>query len=291
MLPPARFITCIVLCCLIYFPASSYGQDFKQSDVLGYTSFKGPHDSPEEMLTLLERQARWDDAGAGDRNLTGARFNPSGLRLRFEKIVGQAAAIGHMTARYRVFAEGAPENKVFAFDAWQVDKTVRTDPRDIYVNSQGLLMVHMPKPGQETSLEAGSDELEIGVEAATAEPARYLLSSKDNELMIYGTLVPHPVVTVDRGCRLEARLARLDAAAVLILADWFPAKARIPLVLESGDLTLRKTMIADADGHAVMAVFPYVPGKTEGMLKATAEGHGCLPAVLLPWGPARTEPH
>jgi hypothetical protein len=38
-------------------------------------------------------------------------------------------------------------------------------------------------------------------------------------------------------------------------------------------------------GRAAMAVFPYVPGKAQGMLKASAEGPGCLPSVLLQWGP------
>ena len=33
-----------------------------------------------------------------------------------------------------------------------------------------------------------------------------------------------------------------------------------------------------------MAVFPYVPGIAQGMLKASAEGPDCLPYIVLPWG-------
>jgi hypothetical protein len=43
-------------------------------------------------------------------------------------------------------------------------------------------------------------------------------------------------------------------------------------------------MSSNAEGHAVVAVFPYVAGIAQGMLKASAEGPGCLPYVVLPWG-------
>ena len=72
-----------------------------------------------------------------------------------------------------------------------------------------------------------------------------------------------------------------NATAVLIIADRFPAKAKIPLVLESDGSSISEMLNTNADGHAVMAVFPYVPGKPQGTLKATAEGPGCLPSCLL----------
>ena len=35
-------------------------------------------------------------------------------------------------------------------------------------------------------------------------------------------------------------------------------------------------------GHAVMVVFPYVAGMAQGMLKASAEGSGCLKRLRRP---------
>ena len=47
----------------------------------------------------------------------------------------------------------------------------------------------------------------------------------------------------------------------------------------------------NSDGHAVIAVLTTVPGKTQGTLKVTAEGHNCLPSVLVPWSvPANAAP-
>jgi hypothetical protein len=269
-----------------------YGQHSKKKEVLKYISpdviqyarFNGQYDPSKELLSLLDRQARWDDAGVGDQNPTGLRFNPSGLSLSFVKIDEQVTQGGLGSARYRVYAEGAPENKVYAFRTWSIDNILSTDPRDLYVNGQGLLMIHPPQPEQEMSFKAGDDEFDVLTVTESAEPVRYLFSSKDRQLLIYGTLVLHPVVAEVKGCRLEVRIAQPDATAVLIIADRFPAKAKIPLVLESEGSIVNELLSTNADGHAVMAVFPYIPSKAKGVLKATAEGPTCLPYVVLPWG-------
>lgn len=283
---PIRLVACISLCIFFHSPFFSYGQDTKQSSVLNYFDFKGQPTPSRDLLTTLERQTRWDDAGSGDLYLTGSRLNPSGLRLIFKKIDEQVAQGGQAATRYRMYVEGATENRVYAFGTWTIDKDISIDIRDIYVNGQGLLMLHDPTPEQELSFTAGKDELNIMPVTETAEPVRYLFSGRDRQSMVYGTLVPHPVISVDKGCKLEVRLAQPNATAVLIIADRFPAKARIPLVLESEGSSISEMLNTSADGHAVMAVFPYVPGKSKGMLKASAEGPGCLPSVILPWGGA-----
>jgi hypothetical protein len=288
MYSPSRLFVTVSLCVLLYSPILSRGQSSKKSDVfnhlakqsdaISYSVFNGQSAPAKELLTLLERQARWDEE-AGP-------LNPSGLRLRFEMIDEQVTPGGGVAERYRVFVEGAPENKVFAFEFWPMDKPLSVDPRDIYVNAQGLLMIHKPKPEQETSFKAAGDEFDILLTTDSAEPMRYLLSSMDGQLKVFGTLVPRPVVSEDKGCRLEARVAQPGASAVLIIADGFPAKARIPLVLESEGVIESGILDTNADGHAVMADFPYVPGKAQGVFRASAEGPNCIPTVVLPWGAA-----
>jgi hypothetical protein len=250
---------------------------------LNYFYFKGHSTPTRDLLSLLERQVRWDDAGSGDLNLSGVQLNPAGLHLRFVKIDEQVTTEGHGTARYRVYAEGAPENKVYAFGTWFMSDSPTVDPHDYYVNGQGLLMRHKPKPEQELSFKAGDEEFVITAVTDNGVPTRYQLFSRDRQLLIYGTLIPHPVYAEEQGCRLEARIAQPDASAVLIIADRFPAKAKIPLVLESSGSSYSTTMNTSADGHAMMAVFPYVAGIAQGMLKASAEGPNCLPYVVLPW--------
>lgn len=289
-----RQIACVALLVSFYSPLFFSQQNSKKSDVKRYFSnestflrfshFHGQSVPPSELRALLDRQARWDDTKLSDPS-------QSGLRLHFEKIDEQPTQVGREPVRYRVFAEGAPQDKVFVFQTWRVDNAISTDPRDIYVNAQGLLMTHLPKPEEETSLKVAEGELEVASPTENAEPIRFLLARRDGETSIFGTLVSHPVESYDQGCRLEVRAAQPGAMAVLIIVDGFPAKSKIPLVLESEGSVVSEVLDANSDGHAVMAVFPAVDGKTRGTLKASAEGSNCLPSVVLPWSaPADSAP-
>jgi len=82
------------------------------------------------------------------------------------------------------------------------------------------------------------------------------------------------------------RIAQPDATAVLIIVNRFPAKAKVPVVLKSEGKIASEVLTTDTNGHAVLADFPYVTGKAQGMLKASAEGSRCLPSVTLPGGRA-----
>jgi len=278
---PSRLIVCISVCVLLQSPFFCYGQDFRGSDTLHFFHFDGQPAPTSDLRLLLERQVSWDDAGQNS-------LNPSGLHLRFEKIDEQTTPGGRVAARYRVLAPGAPENKVYAIDSWPVDKNVSADPRDFYVNGQGLLMIHRPKPEQESSFNAAGDEFEIAPVTESAEPIRFLLSSKDGQLMVFGTLVPHPLAADEEGCRLEVRIAQRESGTFLIVADGFPAKAKIPLVLELEGAIASEMLLTDSNGHAVMAGSPSLPDKAQGTFKATAEGPHCLPSVVLPWS---ADPH
>jgi hypothetical protein len=275
--PVCRFLL-IAFFAFIQFPILSAGKPPKKNETEGlvYATFPGQAGPAKPLLELLVREARWDNGDLGNGN-------EERIKLRFEKVDDQAAPKG-AAARYRVFAIGAPENKVYAWRVWQSGDEPRSQPGDLYVNARGLLMTHRPSSEEEYSLRIPGAEFYVSPEAASAVPLRFDIASRDNELAIPGTLVPQPVVAEDHGCRLEVRIAEPNATAVLFVADGFPMESKIPLVLESEGQTANMTIITDSAGHAIVAGFPYVPGKTQGTLRATAEGPDCLPSVTLPWG-------
>lgn len=280
MSPFLRRILLIALIALFQFQIVSYGKPPKKNETEGlvYATFPGQPDPPKPLLELLVRQARWDN---GDiRN-----GNEQHLKLQFDKVADQAAPDGAVP-RYRVFAVGAPENKVYAWRVWQPGEEPKSEPGDLYVNARGLLMTRRPMPAEEYSLRAPGAEFYISPQADSAVPIRYDISSRDDQLSLPGTLVPQPIAAEDHGCRLEVRVAQPNAAVVLFVADGFPSESKIPLVLESEGQTVNMTMITDSAGHAIVAGFPQVAGKTQGNLRATAEGADCLPFVTLPWGAA-----
>lgn len=271
-----RFSACVLLCVLFQNPLLSSAQVFKQSEGISYSAFNTRTSPSKALLGLMARQARWDDT-------TVTSKNELGLRLRFVKINDQPLPGGGSVARYRIFAEGAPENKIFSIAYWPIGKKIEVDPQDIYVNGQGLLMTRKPRP-EEDMIFKSTDEYVVSPITGSGEPMRYMLSRMDGQLEIYGTLVPHPVAAEEQGCRLEMRLAAPDAMAFLAVLDGFPAREKIPLVLESEGASVSETVYTDDNGHGVMADFPAVVSKTQGKLKASAEGPDCLPAVIVPWG-------
>jgi len=257
----------------------SYSKSLKTYEIEGlpYATFPGQPKPSKEMLAVLVRQQRWDNGGLGSAGTQG-------LSLRFVKIDDKVTPKGTFT-QYRVFADGAPENKVYAWRVWRAnDEQIKSEPEDIYVNARGLLMTRRPQPEEESSLQIPRGEFTITPEADSAEPFRYDLSSRDNQVSILGTIVPRPVTSQDHGCKLEVRIAQPNAAAVLLVADGLPAESSVPLVLESEGETANLMMNTDGGGHSIVAGFPFVPGKTQGNLKATVEGPSCLPSVSLPWG-------
>ncbi|MGA3009715.1 MAG: hypothetical protein ABSD72_05580 [Terracidiphilus sp.] len=253
----------------------------KRSGELNYSRFPGQPAPSSQVLDNLDQQSKWN-------GLQGSR-NPDNLRLRFVKIGEQPSQGGRVADRYRVYVEGAPENKIFEFSYYSLNGDLALRVSDLYVNSQGLLMIHKPRPEQEAIVETPNDDFVFMPVTATAEPVRFIFSSMDTQIRILDTLVPHPMTVEDQGCKLEVRIALPDTKAVLVLADGFPAKSKIPLMLESEGQTIVQQMDADLNGHAVIADFPYVLGKAQGNLRATAEGPHCVPSIVLPWGPATDE--
>jgi hypothetical protein len=286
MMRPTSQIAFVVLFVSLLLPFSAQGQGSKKSEIvrslsndsglIRYARFRGQPAPPRELHLLLNRQAKWDKAQIGDSSGLGSR-------LRFEKIDDPTKTAGAAPSLYRVYAEGASPDKVFVLNTWLLDDTLAIDPRDMYVNAQGLVFPHRPKPEQETVMKATGEELEVRAGKGNGEPVRFVLTSRDGETSVYGTLVEHPLISYDHECILEVRVAQPNATAALIFADGFPEKAKVPLVLESAGAQATDELNVNSDGHAVIAVLTTVPGKAQGTLKVTAEGHNCLPSVLVPW--------
>lgn len=275
----------LVACCVILqFQPTAHAKESKEKGKdtadLAYTLFRDGSTPSKELLATLVHQLHWDNDAAG--NLDRLAYH-----LRFVK-AGETPASDGSATRYRVFAEGVPENKVYRLDIWEIGKHTSSSEQDVYVNEQGLVMTHRPLPEEEFASQLPGGELIVSPTNASGEPTRYALTSRDHGVTAFGTVVPNPVITRDRGCRIEARVAAPDSAAVLIVVDDFEPQTRIPVVLESVGQVSNINIVTDQNGHAVVAGFPIIQGKTQGTLKASAEGNSaegkdCLPSVQVTW--------
>src|SRR5580700_4940962 len=130
--PVHRFLLIAVLISIQFqFLAYSKTSRKNEKDELAYATFSGQPTPTDDLLKVLLRQARWD---SGHWDLV----NEQVLKLRFNKVDDQVTPKGTHT-RYRVFAEGAPENKVYEWRVWLDGEEPKSEPQDVFVNSRGLL--------------------------------------------------------------------------------------------------------------------------------------------------------
>jgi hypothetical protein len=218
---------------------------------------------------------------------------PPGSHLRFVKIGETASDVGHLL-RYRIFADAAPQGVPYILGVWRIG----TDLDDMqilsesaYVNRKGLVLNNPPNPGQQdaTELTDGSEAV-VDIKAAKGEPVRFVLRTEDSKTMIGGTLVPFPIESADKACRLRALLADPEANSILLYADGFPSNSVLTLQSDSQGATHQRTIYTDAKGHGSTIDAPHVKGTDAGTATETIRAKGCTLSVSVPWGAGSFHP-
>jgi len=243
----------------------------------GKASGNASNPLPAKTLQMLNAQVVWDSG-----------FNrPNGPRLQFAQFAELATPDGHL-ARYRIYAPGAPEDTPYILAAWKIGASLddlEVLSSAVYVNRKGLLLNRQPAAAEQDSETLADDvEFELSAQAADGEPLRLVLRSPDNKIMIPGTLVPFPIESADKSCKLTALLATSEGQAILLYGDGFPPNAQVVEDNDSSGELKHSTKPADANGHVQFVALPYVIGKTAGVLKDTLSTKDCSVTVSIPWG-------
>jgi hypothetical protein len=232
---------------------------------------------PPKILKMLNTQVVWDSG-----------FNhPNGPRLRFVKVDEVTRPQGHFT-RFRIYAEGVQEGTPYILSAWSIGTNIedlQVLSSAVYVNRKGLLLTRKPNADEEDreTVDAAA-EYDLGVQAADGEPLRFVLRSADNKVLVPGTLVPFPIESADKVCKLSAMLAEPDGDAILISGDGFPPNSEVLLQSNSAGEAKVSRKPVDARGHLEFVDLPYIPGKDAGMLNDVISTKDCTVSVSIPWG-------
>lgn len=231
---------------------------------------------PQIVVDMVNAQVQWD-AGLLDQ----ARPH-----LEFVKFDEFNRSDGHFT-RFRVFARGVPEGTLYKVAMWKIGtpiQNLQVMSSPAYVNSKGLLLTRKPNADQEDiQLAEENLEFDIGVQAANGEPIRFALLSKDSKVIASGTLVPYPLESSNKGCRLFALLSAPEANIVLVTADGFAPNTDLVVKGDSAGELKQSKHKTDANGRVEFAESPYVVGKEVGVLTDTIETQDCSVSVQVPW--------
>jgi hypothetical protein len=152
-------------------------------------------------------------------------------------------------------------------------------------------LLNKPKPEQEDSeTVADGTEFDVGVKVAKGEPVRFVLRDKKTNMIVPGTLVPSPIESVDKSCKLTALLATPQGNSILVYGDGFSPNSEVVVKSNSaGELKESKNPV-DAKGHIQFVELPYVLGKDVGIVKETISTKDCTVSVEIPWGKGSYHP-
>jgi hypothetical protein len=239
---------------------------------------------PQVVIDMVNTQLQWD-AGLGD---------PTRPHLEFAKFEEFNRSDGHFT-RFRVFAHGVSEGTQYVVAIWKIGTPVQNlqvISSPAYVNRKGLLLTRKPSADQEDIESAGEGlEFDIGIQAANGEPIRFALRSKNSKVIVPGTLIPYPIESSDKGCRLSALLSAPEADIVLVTANGFAPNTDLVVEGDSAGELKQSKHKTDANGHVQFAELPDVVGKEAGVLADTIETPDCSVTVQVPWGKGSYHKH
>jgi hypothetical protein len=239
---------------------------------------------PQVVVDMVNTQVQWD---AGSRDSTRPR-------LEFVKFDEFNRPDGHFT-RFRVFARGVPEGAQYTVAIWKIGtsaQNLQVMSSPAYVNRRGLLLTRKPSADQEKIESAGEGlEFDIGIQAANGEPIRFALRSKDSTVIALGTLIPYPIESSDKGCKLSALLSAPEANIVLVAGDGFAPNADLVVKGDSAGEPKQSKHKTDSNGYVQFAELPYVVGKEAGVLTDTIETSDCSVSVQVPWGKGSYHKH
>jgi hypothetical protein len=239
---------------------------------------------PQVVVDMVNAQSQWD-AGLTDTTRPHLEF------VKFEEF---NRSDGHFT-RFRVFAHGVPEGIQYTVAIWKIGtsaQNLQIISSPAYVNRKGLLLTRKPSADQEEIESAGEGlEFDIGMQAANGEPIRFVLRSKDSKVVVRGTLIPYPIESSDKGCRLSALLSAPEANIVLVTGNGFAANTDLVVKGDSAGELKQSKHKTDANGHVQFAELPYVVGKEAGVLADTIETPDCSVSVQVPWGKGSYHKH
>jgi hypothetical protein len=232
---------------------------------------------PDVVVKMIKVQMFWDEGLS----------NPSGPRLRFERLADISNDQGHFF-HYRVFAEGVPEGGPYRMEAWKIGTPVdsmTTLSENVYANRKGVLFAQKPKPEHRDVVSVDDHtDFDVAVRVSLGEPVRFVLSIKKSRWMVPGTLVAVPVEASDKGCTARALLSSPGGEVILISGEGFPPNSQVALDGDSAGEMLKAMRSVDSSGRIHWTELPYVTGKDNGILKDTITSPGCKVTLEIPWG-------
>jgi hypothetical protein len=238
-----------------------------------------------QIVRLATSQANW-----------GPPSSTPGIVLTLKE-TGRTKTDAGTQITYRLVGTGFTPEMRLTLLRWPLNQRVTPVMNDIMMDESGtavcagtaLAATAKPENAASDALACGKRmqpkaPVEITTTAAKGEAVRVALISPELKRGAAVSLVPFPVMSEDKGCKLQMMLGSKDAELVLIEGDGF--KPNVPFTMGSETFGVKKPMETklDAQGHFVAAIAPYVAGHDSGDTVVFFQSDACTPTFSFHWG-------
>ncbi|MGH9588568.1 MAG: hypothetical protein ACRD3F_16610 [Acidobacteriaceae bacterium] len=246
------------------------------------------------LTNLARAQAMW-----------GPPDSAKGMALALKETGRTKNAAGATEITYQITGTGFTPDMQLTMLRWKLNESAARVMSGIVVNAQGTAVCGVPAPGPAAPTDAAGaagakaasadvppcirtmkpgTPITITTTAAKGEPIRVALVAADNKHGAAVTVVPFPIESVDRGCKLSVVLGAKNADLVLIEGEGFHKDASYTIGTEAfGEKHPLKTVV-NGNGEFIGALTPWIPNHADGDTVVYYQSSTCAPTVSFHWG-------
>lgn len=245
---------------------------------------RDPHTpTPEEEAAIQAERARAHiQRLAVAQNNWGARNSTPGLTMALKE-TGRTKTADGTEVTYQITATGFAPGAKLTLLRWPLNQSITPLMDGVIISANGTAVCGGPEAGSCSKTLAANAPVELKVKAAKGEAIRIALTA-DPKNAAAASAVPFPLMSEDKGCKLQVLLGTKNAELVLIEGDGFKPDANFTLGSETYGVKQPLTAKPGADGHFAAAMTPWINGHDNGDTVIYYQSDTCTPTLSFHWG-------
>jgi hypothetical protein len=255
-----------------------------------------PHTpTPEEQAAATAARNRMEiQRLAAAQNNWGPAESAPGMSLAIKE-TGRTKTDAGTQITYQLTGTGFTPEMKLTLVRWALNQNATPVMDGITVDSTGAVICSAPAAGTAApTATAGTAPcsktiqpnapVEITATLAKGEALRVALVAADKKHGAAVSLVPFPIASEDKGCKLQVIRGSKDEELVLVQGDGFGAAPNFNAGTETFGEKRPMGAKPNAQGHFVVAMTPWVTGHDSGDTVIYAQTDTCAPTLSFHWG-------
>jgi hypothetical protein len=222
--------------------------------------------APELKSDVVKQINRLADL---QKNLT--TMNSFGAELEVVEVARTATSQGSVVG-YELYVKNLPHDRQYQLSTERINQQSIKENKLKTLAQSGKVM------------DGPDDPVDLLLMAAKGEPYRFRLSSKDGKYQAFASVIPFPIIGVDKSCSVEAILLLPDAEGVLVLAKGFKVFSSIQVKIDSAGDEKSRNVPTDEAGKFSLVLMPYKKDMSQGVTTVALDSPDCHPSLKFTWG-------